>query len=557
MRQSTGIADSKIEIDIRGIGSAINSSKLAVPIYQRAYAWEDRHICELFDDITRAIENREPEYFLGSIVTTRTDGQQRLATITILLAAIRDYCHNAGDIARAGNIEGRYLYEETFEGLELIPKLRMNDTDNDFFTKRILATPDSPERAIEPSSPSHKRIEEASIYARNYIAKAASQPDPIKYLAELLKYIRDSVRVIWMAVSDDANAFTIFETLNDRGLSLAISDLLKNYLFGLAGHDIGEVQQRWQSMISNFEDMQQGDMIVTFIRHFWSSKHGAFRERDLYAHIKAHIHSRAEALSSVKELERNSRYYAAILNPGHEIWTKYRPDTASCIGTLRLLRMVQIRPLILAVMDRMSIPRAEKVIKSMVSWSVRLLIVRALGTGTYERYYSLCAKGIRNGTIRTPEDVSKNLSQMIPTDAVFKNAFRTAEVSTHYVARYYLRTLEREAMGQPDLELVPNEDAQAVNLEHILPQTLSPSWSHISEDEHSTLYKRLGNLALLRSRINTAAGNDGFEYKKSFYGKSDFRLTSNLSSYSEWNRKTIDKRQAELAELALKAWPLA
>jgi len=88
-----------IDIELIGIGKAVLNKRLSVPIYQRSYAWEDKHILDLFSDIANAIANGENEYFIGSIVTTKNntprpevvDGQQRLATATILIAAIRDY----------------------------------------------------------------------------------------------------------------------------------------------------------------------------------------------------------------------------------------------------------------------------------------------------------------------------------------------------------------------------------------------------------------------------------------------------------------------------------
>jgi uncharacterized protein with ParB-like and HNH nuclease domain len=88
-----------ISIELAGIGKALINKRLAVPIYQRSYAWEDKHVLDLFSDISEAISKNETEYFVGSIVTTKNetqrpevvDGQQRLATTTILIAAIRDY----------------------------------------------------------------------------------------------------------------------------------------------------------------------------------------------------------------------------------------------------------------------------------------------------------------------------------------------------------------------------------------------------------------------------------------------------------------------------------
>ncbi len=109
----------RIEIDKETVGHALFEGRLVVPKNQRSYAWEEEHVSDLYKDLAGVISDGDPEYFLGSIVVVRTadnrlevnDGQQRLATSAILLAAIRDYFHRAGDQRTASLIEERYLFE--------------------------------------------------------------------------------------------------------------------------------------------------------------------------------------------------------------------------------------------------------------------------------------------------------------------------------------------------------------------------------------------------------------------------------------------------------------
>ncbi|MFC1943801.1 DUF262 domain-containing protein, partial [Chloroflexota bacterium] len=368
----------RINIELLGIGRAILNKMLAVPFYQRSYAWEDKHILDLFSDTTSAIDKGESEYFLGTIVTTKndtprpevSDGQQRLATVTMLLAAIRDYFINTGDNDRASNITLRYLYTQDLSTLDTIPKLCLNDADNEFFLKRILTPPASPDRAIEPSKESHKKIARASVLAKDFIAQNAQLPNSTARLASLVEYITDSLKVIWVSVPDDANAFTIFETLNDRGLALAISDLLKNYLFGIASDRVSEVQQRWIQMVSTLEAMDDEAIIVTYIRHFWSSKYGSTREKELYNQIKKYVRNKTQALEFSTELAENAKLYSAMLNPSHELWQTYGPTARDHMNTLNLLRMIQIRPLVLSVLSKFSTPEIQKTLRLMVSWVV-------------------------------------------------------------------------------------------------------------------------------------------------------------------------------------------
>lgn len=366
----------------------------------------------------------------------------------------------------------------------------------------------------------------------------------------------DSVKVIWVRVPDDTNAFTIFETLNDRGLSLAITDLLKNHLFGLAGNRLREVQAAWVGMVSALEGLEEENVVLTFLRHYWSSKYGLVREKDLYAGIKKRVNNQSRAASFAAELERNAHIYAAIVNTTDAFWAKYGDSCREHMEVINTLRMIQIRPLILSVLDNFKDADAKAAIRNMVSWSVRFLIHGGLGSGGIETHNCQAAKAIRDKDITSASKLYKRLKTVIPNDAQFRSSFLAASVSKAYLARYYLRAMEQQERGGSDPELVPNANAEVINLEHVLPQTLSPAWSHISADEHLLLFKRLGNLAIMREKINTKAGNDGFTFKRAFYAKSEYRLTSGIASEAKWDRQAIDRRQGHMADLALKTWPL-
>jgi hypothetical protein len=555
----------RINIELLGIGRAVLNKMLAVPFHQRSYAWEDKHILDLFSDTESAINKGESEYFLGTIVTTKNDtprpevvdGQQRLATVTILISAIRDYFINTRDTDRASNITLRYLYNQELSTLETIPKLRLNDADNEFFLKKILTNPDSADRAIEPTKESHKKIARAAQLANEFVQRIGQGAKPTERLISMIDYLTDSLRVIWVSVPDDANAFTIFETLNDRGLALAISDLLKNYLFGIAGSRVSEVQQRWTQMVGTLEGMDNEEIVVTFIRHFWSSQHGSTREKDLYNEIKKYVRNPTQALAFSSELSENAKLYSAMLNPAHELWQTYGPTARDHMNTLNLLRMIQIRPLVLSVLSRFPKSEVLDALRLMVSWVVRFLIVGGLGGGTLETHYSLAAKEIFEGSIKTAIQLSKKLRNIVPMDAKFRDEFSTATVSTQYLARYYLRVLERQARGENHPEFIPIDNTEVVNLEHILPLNPSTSWNYIPEEERALFAKRIGNLALLPNPINTEAGDDSFEYKKQFYGNSQYLLTKGVANKTSWKVTDITNRQKELADLAVKAWPLA
>jgi len=555
---------SAIAIELEGIGRILLNCNLAVPIYQRSYAWEEEHVRDLLQDVATAISDGAPEYFIGSIVTTKNqaargevaDGQQRLATVTIVLAAIRDFFYEAEDKERAIAITGDLLHKKDLKTLALIPKLQLNDADNEFFISRVLLLPDDPKRTTPPTKPSHLRIDKAATIARSHIQAMTHSRDATDQLTELVGYLTDNVKVIWVRVPDDTNAFMVFETLNDRGLELAITDLLKNHLFGLAGSRLSEIQASWVSMLSALEALEEEDPVLTFLRHYWSSRQGLVREKDLYADIKKKINNAARAVSFTADLARNAHIYAAMVNTADSLWAKYGDTCRLHMETINTLRMIQVRPLILSILDAFSVGEVKAAVRNIVSWSVRFLIHGGLGGGAIETHNCAAAKEVRDKKINTATQIYHRLKVILPNDAHFRESFAFATVSKSYLARYYLRALERQENGDAEPELVPNPNAEIVNLEHVLPQNPSSSWGHIPEDEQLLLLKRVGNMALMKTKINIKAGNDSYASKKAFYAKSDFKLTKSLAAGIKWDKSTIDKRQSHMADLAVKTWPL-
>jgi hypothetical protein len=559
----------KIDIALDGIGHAAGDGNFAVPKYQRSYAWEKNNILDLFHDVQHAIQNREKEYFLGSIVVATTegdrpevvDGQQRLATVTILLAAIRDFFALRGDGERAETITSTYLMTRDLRSREIVSKLRLNDRDHDFFMKRILAADPKERKRAAPSRASHRKIECAAKLAAEYVeAVAKPERDPTEVLLNLVEYFEKYVKVIVVSVPSFANAFTIFETLNDRGLDLAISDLLKNFLFGKAGARLGEVQQAWVSMYSLFEAAGNEDLVVDFIRQLWSSHYGLTREKELYEKIKPKVTSNASAVDVVKQLECGARLYQAIVNTGHEMWAEYGTTARDLMATLNTLGITRIRPLVIAVLDEFDASEVTKALKLMVSWAVRFMIVGGLGTGTLEEYYSSRAKEIRDGKIKSAAGLRKAMQKLVPSDREFQESFGHASVSKSVLARYYLRVLEREANGEQEPELLPNENKEEVNLEHVLPETPGAAWKHLTTEMAEAYTHRIGNLALMRRRDNKDVGNESSQDKAKAYAISRLRLTKQVAEMIDkaksWGPTEIENRQKEMSALAVKAWPI-
>jgi hypothetical protein len=538
---------------------------LAVPINQRAYAWKEKHVTDLYQDIQGAISNNEPEYFLGSIVVTRSendrpqvvDGQQRLATSVILLAAIRDYFLDTKDEERAQVIEKDYLLRRSLETLEEEYRLRLSEVDNDYFSKRIVLRPeDSRRKKANPTRGSHHRIELAAKIAAKHVRGLVSThrpEDKHKQLNRLVQFVEDGVKVIWVTVADEAGAYMIFETMNDRGLRLSAADLLKNYLLGRSDDRIKETHHHWLTMTGALETIPDDQIVVTYIRHLWISGHAPVRTPKLFDAIKEEIKSKQKAVSFAVELSESAPRYIALLNSAHEMWNAYDPSVRRHVDTLARLGMEQIRPLMLAALSKFPKGDIKNFMLMAVCWSIRFLIT-GTPSGTLEGYYGRYALDIHSGKIKNARQLLKSMGPLVPDDESFKSAFVTSRVSQSHFAKYYLRALQQEADGSAEPQYVPNDGGE-INLEHILPQSPSEEWEDIDTDMAEALTRRLGNMALLQASQNQILGNKSYEAKKPVLKASSFSLTREAGEHDKWGREEINDRQQKLAQLAVKTWP--
>lgn len=293
---------------------------------------------------------------------------------------------------------------------------------------------------------------------------------------------------------------------------------------------------------------------VPFIRHSWSSRHGLTREKELYRAVAGRVRTAQQAVDEVTKLREDARVYAALIDCEHEFWGRYAVSTANCVRDLNLLGMVQMRPLLLALVDRFIPTEVDLSFQRLVSAAVRFTITGGLGSGSLERLFTDAASAVRNKEMATFDDLHRALLPKVPSDDEFEDAFSKARVSKAPLARYYLACLEREADEKKSSELIPNPDTDAVNLEHILPERPTTAWN-VTQEDAADLYKRIGNLALLSTRINAEIGNQGFEAKMKHYAESKFALTRALTEFSSWGPLEIEQRQRALARLAVKAWP--
>lgn len=549
---------SKIDFVIDGIGHFISDNYLKVPIYQRPYAWMEDNVNALFQDINDSSE----EYFIGTIVVTNKgdyveiiDGQQRLATITIFYSAVRNFMLELKDNSGASLIEETYLFKQDLRTRDSQSKLELGVNDNEYF-KNFIVNRQTTSSHIKHKD-SHERIEQAYKIAYKFAKNEyASSSNQFARLYDLIDFLKDKVKIIVVKVSDEANAFTIFETLNDRGLSLSQTDLIKNYLFHKSDSRLSEAQEKWARFTGAIESADNEEQILQFIRYHWSSKYGLTREKDLFRNIKNKITNQNQTITYLSELESDVYSYLALLNPNHSFWDNYTFNCKDYIKTLLELQLYQNRPLLLSLLKRFSITDAEKAFKLILAWSVRNLVTGSIGTGTLEKEFSNQAKLINEGNVKTLLEFKNSITKLVPTDDAFKGQFKIATVSKNYIARYYLSEIEKIHHATKEQETSRN--TEIVSLEHILPEKpdFKKDWENFTEEQHQTYYKRIGNLTLLDKKTNSNQKSASFVVKKDIYKQSEILITNSLADYDNWTTDYIEKRQKEFSEKAVEIWNL-
>lgn len=566
------MATTQFAFDDCGIGQLLRRGRLQVPANQRSYAWEEHHVRSLFEDLNEAVTNDEDDYFLGTIVLVSDgtsdasieDGQQRIATTTILLARIRDKLFSMSRGPSARSIDSDFIRSVDRNTEAIRPRVTLNLEDNDFFMRRVLLGPEDEgygtRASVRVLRASNDRLLTASDTAIQFIADLLAPVPESSHAAHLLKwvdFIEKKIKLVIVTSLDEVGAYRIFETLNDRGLRASQADILKNYFYGRSGERLSEAISLWNNIATTVESIgENGDeWLITYIRHLWITTYGPTKERELASEIKNKIGSETRTMLFLTTASEAVRDYVALWSSRHPKWADYKPNVRQNIETLSVhLQVEQIRPLLFAVARHFSPEEADKAFKLFISWSVRFLIYGGRG-GLLDTQYSQRAQDVGTGRITMARELREAMSRYVPLDAQFVEAFSTARVSRARLARYYLRALEKQRKGDPQPEYVANEEVTDIDLEHVLPLTPGEEWN-VENDVARTAQRLLGNMALVKKNQNRDMGNKPFSEKREIFRSSAYFTTQDIAKFETWDLGTIRERQTGLAEIAAKTWPL-
>lgn len=548
-----------------GIADVLKKYELVVPLYQREYAWEKRQVERLFQDLSAGRE--KGEYFLGTLVTIEkdknvlevVDGQQRLTTTTLLLAAMRDYLlkiENAEHTVKA--IEDHQLNPVSRRANSTVPRLRLNVDDNDYFLKLIARNGLS--NTGTPRRDSHQRLADAAKQAQQAVRAMVGGQSINHHLDVIngwLDYLEDDASVILLVAPDGGQAFRMFETLNDRGMKTTQADLVKSFLFGEAGKRINEAQSKWSAMQAHLEDVDDDARSINYLRHFLIATRKFVRANDIFKTVQEPIKGESSAIVMLSELEDTARTYAATFRADSEFWNGYSKTALNALRAINRFGIAPLRPVLLAIASKFSPSETATAFSFLVSLSVRSLLAASTRTGSFEETAAESARKIYKGDVSTTKQLKESLFAVTPNDSEFEDGFKAASSTKPEYARYYLRTLEQSFAQVAEPWHIENDDPSQITLEHILPKSPGPEWPEWKDPEQVKRYsRRIGNLCLLQRSTNSNRGSEGFEAKRPDYKAASYTFTSSVADYAQWTPAEIEARQATMAAQAVKAWPI-
>lgn len=543
-----------------------NGKTYAVPPYQRDYSWKRDHWEDLWSDIISIAETDSKVHYMGSVVLQDMndkkyhviDGQQRFSTLTlIVLATIRQLQTLVDrEIEIEENLERIQLLQKKFIGdkdpgsLTYSSKLKLNENNDSFFQSNLLVF-----RAplnVKTLQDSDRLLWQAySFFVERLSLYFDSENSGEKIANFLNKLIAERLMFIQIVVEDELSAYTVFETLNSRGVGLTVTDLLKNYLFSISSTvDLPYVKQKWKNIV----DIIGLDTFPTFLRHYWISKNKLIRQDHLFRVIRESIQNSTEVIDLLDSLVENALLYNALSNYSDSFWNGDR-ELKYHVKELVLFKEKQAYPILIATYNNLDIETFKKVLRFVTVITFRYTVIARLHTNTKEDVYNKAALKISAGEATSASQIAELIKPLYPSDGDFINDLASKSISTKSkkkLVRYILFNIENHvSSSQYDFEEHP------ATIEHILPENGNDLYlDQFPSAIHESFVYRIGNYCLLEENKNRDCDNKSFTEKQEIYKTSTFLSTTQIG-YSTWTPSSIDNRQSYLAHKAAAIWRIS
>jgi len=593
----------KLDAKQMSLASLISSSRygFSVPDFQRNYSWTGQQLEQFWADVTSLAEDKFPDHFLGPIVLLNSenrkpiiDGQQRITTLVVLAGLIRDkFVEDFGD-PQYEVLGTTQVYSNRINDL-----LFLNDLQTPFFQSNyqiksileayVIRSPKSDLRKRfgvknDKLSSHDKRAAKNLINAQIVLSEkldtwlddySTVRENQVTRLSELVNAMKEGIQFLTIEVENEEDAFTIFETLNERGLKLSPADLIKSYILrkvleenSKANRD--DIIDIWDEIMESLGDYD----LTSFLRHYLLTIHNeSIQKKVIFKKIKNEIEPLEKSVKPVSprkkldDLRTAALSYAQLLANDSVTFENKQIEVS-----LKKLEMISDNHRIFLLKVFLSNFENDDDLLFAIR-SVEKLVFRWIICGenaqVLENHLQIASHKVKNKDRESLQQACQYLISASPSDETFRQALLTRSFRDSKLQAYALRMLNLAITGS---EVIT--ERREVSVEHIAPQKPADEVWYLKvakkelepeDTEDTATYEnyvnKWGNLTILERKLNSTVQNNLWDLKKEGVGKkkpgyrnSNVATTSELLVVQDWTREVIDSRTAWFADCALVIW---
>ncbi|MFJ9059247.1 DUF262 domain-containing protein [Streptomyces sp. NPDC102409] len=545
-----------------------------VPLYQRTYSWGTEQLRRLWEDVCELTEQHHSgeataPHFLGSVVLAPgqiqaggvqkwlvVDGQQRLTTLMLAFTALRDRLKETGDGRGSDRVHRQILVNEYQEGLSHY-RLLPTQADREAFTACVAST---------PQAGGGDNVGAAYRFFLGALTEGQEAAASDSWLETVERVLKSLLSIVEITAEPGDNVYRIFESINNTGVGLSQSDLLRNYVFMLLPQRGERVyRELWLPMQQslgprNLELLVWLDLVVR--GHYKTKQSEIYREQQKRLQPLA---GDEEALQhEITHLSERANRFRRILEPARESSQPLR----EALERLNAWGGTTHYPLALHLLDLVDAGGAtpddvSEALRYVESYLARRLLCQT-PSGNVNRIFMEAPKDLETDR-PAAEAVRRFLSgkrRRWPSDEELRSAIRSKPF--YWSGRppqraFILRRLEESYSPSEPVDFAK----ASLSVEHVLPQKPAQAWYDLLSDEteenqspqelHDLLVHTLGNLTLTGD--NSKLSNHPFQRKQQILDSSALRMNLEIASSERWGKAEITARADRLWERAVQLWP--
>ena len=558
------------------------NQRMVIPVYQRAYSWDEEQCRQLWDDIVAVGRRSSGTHFTGSVVMVLggefsasgvnklliIDGQQRITTLSLLITAMAEFARKQPEklthVSYEEIIDSGYLVLKYKKGEDHY-RLTLSQGDEKTLCSVLdhLENPD-----VKVASESHRIVDNLALF-RTWLSNI-DDPNVVWDGIQRLEIV-----AITLSQGQD-NPQLIFESMNSTGKDLSTADLVRNFvLMGLPMDEQEDLYANyWRTIEETLGADSYDEVFDEFLRNWLTviNAPASIATRDVYRLFKRHVTDNGydkpgQMANLLKEIRRYAEHYSCITAGACE-----DKELRVLLARIRALDVTVVNPLLMSLFEdyrdgALSHDDLASILRTAESYLFRRAVCD-VATNSLNKFFSsviarLATVREDGGDIREAFEAillgEDGTARRMPSDTEFERALKTRDCYAFKRGFYLLTTLENSWHTKDPLDF----SGGTFTIEHIMPQNAlaSAEWRETlgpdCENIHEELVNTLGNLTL--TAYNPELSDASFAEKKAHlkggFDKDYLVISKELHEVEAWGEGAIRKRAARLAARALEVWP--